>query len=136
MMGSKICKKYGCKIRVNGDNEYCGLHRISSNSRNKYNAVRQTYNNYNYDSKLEAKYAYELDLRIKIGEVEYWERQHKLRLNVNGIHICNYYVDFKVIFTDGRIEYHEVKGVETILWRIKWRISKALYPDHKFVLIK
>lgn len=103
---------------------------------NKYGSVKQSYNGYNYDSGLEAKYAAELDWLIKAKEVEKWKRQFKIEIDVNGVHICNYYIDFKVYFTDGRIEYHEVKGFETDVWKMKWKLSKALYPDNNFVLIK
>lgn len=104
--------------------------------KNKYGATKQHYNGYSYDSKLEASYAQELDWLIKANEIERWERQFKLSLDVNGIHICNYYVDFKVYYIDGRIEYHEVKGYETDVWKMKWKLSHALYPDNNFVLIK
>ena len=94
------------------------------------------YNGYNYDSGLEAKYAENLDWRIKAGEVEKFERQHKISLDLNGVHIANYFIDFKVFLADGTIEYHEVKGMETDLWRLKWRMTQAIYPDYKLVLIK
>lgn len=102
----------------------------------KYRNTKQTYNGYSYDSKLEAGHAQHLDLLIKAGEVEKWERQHKISIDINGVHICNYFIDFKVYFIDGRIEYHEVKGYETDVWKLKWKLSKAIYPDNNFVLIK
>lgn len=104
--------------------------------KNKFNAIRQTYNGYSYDSKMEAQYAAQLDWRIKAKDVKKWERQHKISIDVNGVHIANYFIDFKVFMADGSIEYHEVKGAETMLWRLKWRLSQALNPDWKFVLIK
>lgn len=104
--------------------------------KNKYSAIKQTYNGYNYDSRMEAKYAANLDWRIKAKEVKKWERQHKISIDVNGVHICNYFIDFKVYLTDGTIEYHEVKGAESMLWRTKWKLTKACYPDYKLVLIK
>jgi len=103
--------------------------------RNKFNAKKSTYNGRNYHSKLEASYAMELDWRKKAGEIKDIIPQFKLSLDVNGIHICNYFMDFKVVLSDGTIEMHEVKGFETDLWRYKWRLAKALYPE-KFVLIK
>lgn len=103
---------------------------------NKYRSKRQTYNGYSYDSKLEAGYAEQLDWMVKSGEVSNWERQHKISLDINGIHICNYYIDFKVYFTDGRIEFHEVKGFETDLWKMKWKLTKALFPDYNLVIVK
>lgn len=105
-------------------------------SKSKYGSEKQTYNGYAYDSKLEAAYAQQLDWMIKAKEVEKWERQHKISIDINGVHICNYFIDFKVWFLDGRIEYHEVKGFETEVWKMKWRLSKAVYPDNNFVLIK
>lgn len=105
-------------------------------NRNKFGAVKQTYRGYSYDSKLEAQYASQLDWMIKAKEVEKWERQVKISLDINGVHIANYFIDFKVYFTDGRIEFHEVKGAETEVWKMKWKISKALYPDYNFVLVK
>lgn len=105
-------------------------------SKSKYKAVRQTYNGYAYDSKLEANYAAQLDLMIKAKEVDKWERQYKISIDIDNVHICNYFIDFKVYFQDGRIEYHEVKGFETEVWKMKWKLSKALYPDNNFVLIK
>lgn len=85
---------------------------------------------------MEARYAANLDWLIEAGEIESWTPQHKFDLRVNGEHVCNYYIDFKVVFADGSIEYHEVKGAETRLWRLKWRLTQILHPDLKLVLIK
>ena len=116
--------------------EYNKMMTQTKSSRNKYNAVRQSYNGYNYDSRREARHAFELDQRIKIGEVKSWERQFKFECVVNGKMICAYKIDFKVYLTSGKVEYHEVKGKETAAWRIKWKLTKALFPDCKLVLIK
>ena len=102
----------------------------------KYRNTKQTYGGYNYDSKLEAGHAENLDWLKKAKEVKKYERQHKIDIAVNGVHIANYFIDFKVWFTDGRIEFHEVKGFETDLWRLKWKLTKAIYPDYNLVLIK
>ncbi len=104
--------------------------------KNKFGAIRQTYNGRSYDSKLEAQYAAQLDWMIKANEVIDWEPQHKISIDVNQVHIANYFIDFKVWFKDGRIEYHEVKGAETDVWRMKWRLCHALYGEYNFVLIK
>lgn len=103
---------------------------------NKYNSKKQTYNGYSYDSILEANYAKELDWLIKANLVKSWERQKKIELIVNGVHVGNYYVDFVVYYPEGHYEFHEVKGFETPLWRLKWKIAQAMFPDNKFVLIK
>ena len=106
---------------------------------NKYRNVRQTYNGHNYDSKMEAQVAFNLDTMKKaVGreKVTNWERQYKISLDVNGVHIANYFIDFMVEFEDGRKEFWEVKGMETDLWKLKWKLTKALYPDYNLVLIK
>ena len=105
-------------------------------NKNKYNAKKTKYNGRYYDSALEAAYAEELDWRIKAGEIKEVIPQYKISIDVNDVHIANYYMDFKVILNDGRIEMHEVKGMETQLWRMKWRLAKALNPDWIFVLVK
>lgn len=97
--------------------------------KNKFNAKTQEYGGRWYHSKKEAGYAQTLDWRIKAGEVKEWVPQYKIDLKVNGHHICNYYVDFKVILVDGSTEYHEVKGFETEVWRIKWKLFEALLPE-------
>jgi hypothetical protein len=104
--------------------------------RNKFNAKSMVYNGRRYDSKLEASYAMELDWRKKAGEIIEISPQHKISLDINGAHIANYYIDFKIILCDGTEEYHEVKGFETDLWRLKWKLTKAIYPEYKLVLIK
>jgi hypothetical protein len=102
----------------------------------KYHSKTQSYNGRNYQSILECNYAMQLDWRVKAKEVKEWIPQFKLDLRVNGCHITNYFIDFKVIFADGHEEYHEVKGYETDVWKMKWDLSKALFPDYTFVLIK
>lgn len=110
--------------------------------RNKFNATKTNYNGTQYHSKMEASYAMELDWRLKAGEVKSWTGQYKFELYVNSEKICNYYIDFRVLRTDGVIEYVEVKGFETDLWRLKWRITNAVFEDltkgeeAKLVLVK
>jgi len=103
--------------------------------RNKYGAKTSVYNDYRYDSQMEANYAVELDWRIKAGEIKEYTRQYKLSLDVNGRHIANYYVDFMVVLSNDIVEYHEVKGFPTPEWLLKWKLAKAIYGYEKFVLI-
>jgi len=110
--------------------------RIYKKPGNKYNAKSSTYDGRHYDSKLEAGYAMELDWMSKAGIIKEWISQFKLDLRINDTHIANYFVDFEVVFPDGRIEYHEVKGYETALWKLKWKMAIAIYGKEKFVLVK
>jgi len=103
---------------------------------NKFKNVKQTYNGRSYDSKKEAEYAAELDWLKKAGQIKTITPQFKISLDINGIHIANYYMDFKVELADGTIEMHEVKGFETDIWKLKWKLAKALHPEWNFILIK
>ena len=109
---------------------------FSNKRKNKFNSKKTLYNGRYYDSILEANYAEQLDWRIKLGEIKEVVPQYKISIDVEGVHIANYFMDFKVTLFDGRIEMHEVKGAETPLWRMKWRLAKALNPQWNFVLVK
>lgn len=102
----------------------------------KYKNKFQKYGSKIYDSKKEARYAEQLHLRKLAGEILEIHPQYCLRLDIDGKHICKYYVDFMVILKDGSEQYHEVKGFETDVWRIKWKMALAIYGEEKFVLIK
>lgn len=108
--------------------------------KNKWSTAKKcTYGNSLYDSKFEAKYGMELDMRKKAGEITKWERQVKIPLVVNGYHIANYFIDFVVYYPDGVVEYVECKGLASEAWKLKWKIFEALYsdkPDVKLTVIK
>ena len=87
--------------------------------------VSQVYNGFTYASKLEARYAQDLDWQMRFGDVKSWERQWKLELKVHGKRVCYYYIDFRVVMKDGSIEYVETKGYPTELWKLKWNILLA-----------
>jgi len=106
----------------------------------KYRSKSTEYNGVVYHSKKEAAYARDLDLRMKAGEIKKWERQVRVPLKVYGVHICNYYIDFVVYYPSGEVEYVEVKGFETPLWRLKWKLFEVIYskehPEIKLTIIK
>lgn len=105
--------------------------------RNKYGAKKTVFKDRVYHSKGEAGYAAELELRRKAGEIKEIIPQFRLALNVNGYHITNYYVDFKVTLKDGSEELHEYKGAVTDTFRLKWKLCEALYgKKYKMILIK
>lgn len=97
---------------------------------NKYGARSAQYNGVTYHSTAEAKYAYNLDLRLRAGEITGWKRQVRIPLKVNGYLIANYIIDFIVTHKDGTEEYTEIKGMVLPLWQIKWKLLEALYGDN------
>ena len=107
---------------------------------NKYGAKKTVYNGITYHSKFEAEYAQKLDWRLKAGDIGYWKRQIKIPLDVNGEHICNYFIDFSITHNTGYIELVEIKGMETTIWKLKWKLFLATYrkqnPDTSVTLVK
>ncbi len=110
-------------------------------SKNKFSAKKQDFGGRKYDSKFEARYAEDLEWRKQAGEIAEIKPQRKIDIKVNGVHICNYYCDFRVVLTDGTIQYHEVKGLELPLWQMKWKLLHALKdellePGAELIVIK
>ena len=97
--------------------------------KSKYRNQSIMYNGSRYDSHKEARYAEDLDWRIKAGEIKSYDRQVKISLDVNGKHIANYYIDFVVHHNDGSREYVEVKGFCTRDFLLKWKLFEALLPE-------
>lgn len=95
----------------------------------KFNAKTKMYGGRTYHSRREAEHAMQLDWMKRAGEIREWHPQRKIQIKVNGMHICNYYVDFLVIGPNGERAYHEVKGFSTDLWRIKWKLFEALLDE-------
>ena len=106
----------------------------------KYGNRSSDYNGIIYDSALEAEYAQELDLRLKGKDIKAWTRQVKCSIDINGMHICNYYVDFEIEHNDGSFELVEIKGMETDVWRMKRKLLEAVWlpehPDHNYTVEK
>lgn len=103
---------------------------------NKFHNNRTEYNGVIYHSAKEAKYAAELDLLKRAGEVKEWFRQVRVPLCVSGILICTYVVDFMYRDRDGKETYVEIKGAETQTWKIKWKLFNALYPTFRKIVLK
>jgi hypothetical protein len=107
---------------------------------NKFSAKRSEYNGRWYHSRGEASYAMELDWLMKAGEIKEWKPQHLIDLKVNGIHITNYYIDFRVITKYDSVQLIEYKGMETQDWRIKWNLLHAtlqeIEPGAELILVK
>ena len=103
---------------------------------NKHRNVRTEYNGVVYQSAKEARYAAELDLRVRAHDIHSWYRQVSLPLSINGKLICKYVIDFIIYHNDGTMEYVEVKGREEPVWKLKWALFEALYPNLKKVVVR
>ena len=117
-------KKYGTFFKTNP-------------KRNKFNAKKTIIGNKKFDSKSEADLYFELKMQKRQGLIKDIETQVKEELYAYGVHICDYYVDFKVLHNDGTIEFieHKSKGTVQPAWIIKYKMLEAKYKDDKNVKI-
>jgi hypothetical protein len=104
-------------------------------ARNKFGAIQTIYNGIKYHSKKEAEFAKKLDILKKAKKIKKWDRQLKLPIVVNGEKICNYIMDFVVETKEGKTQYWEIKGYETQVWKLKWKLLKAQLKDSDIELI-
>ena len=110
---------------------------------NKYGAKKTVVDGITFDSKREAAYYGQLKMMKAGGLIQGFERQQKFPLFAhNGLNpvarvvIGKHIVDFIVVTREGGTEAHEVKGMETAIWRLKKKIFEANYPHIKYVVIK
>lgn len=92
--------------------------------KHKFNAVPTEHDGIRYDSKKEARYAQELGLRIKAGEVIFYLRQVPIDLQ-GGV---KYRVDFVEFWADGTVHFVDCKGMKTKEYIMKKKMVESLYP--------
>lgn len=104
--------------------------------RNKFGAKKTLYGGRLYHSKREAAYARDLDLLVKGKVLSRWEAQVKFPLIVNDKKLCDYIIDFIEYDNDNNATYVEVKGFETDVWKLKWKLFSILYPTLEKRVVK
>jgi len=92
--------------------------------KHKYGAVRVERNGFNFDSKKEARYFDELQLRIKAKEVIFFLRQVPFHLPGKVV----YRIDFQEFHSDGTVHFIDVKGFDTPMGKLKRKQVEHLYP--------
>lgn len=92
--------------------------------RHKFNAKRTERNGRRYDSKAEANYAAQLELRQRAGDVLFWLEHVPFKLPGN----TKYVVDFVVFEAVGDVRFIDVKGVETPMFVMKKKQVEEIYP--------
>lgn len=76
-----------------------------------------------YASKWEASYAAHLDVLVALGQVTLWQYEPDTLVCAGG---TKYTPDFRVEYSDGREEYHEVKGYFRPQDRVRVREALAV----------
>ena len=103
--------------------ELLGL-KVKEKKRSKYGAVKTKVDGITFDSKAEAA-RYELNkIRIATGELSYQLLQVPFTLPANVKYRC----DFLEVYSDGTLDYVDVKGMVTPTFKLKKKQVEALYP--------
>ena len=111
---------------------------------NKFGAKKTVVDGILFHSKREAEYYGQLKLMKRAGNIQNFERQISFPLYAmhGGLSpdesrkVCDHIVDFLVINIEGKKEVHEVKGMETDVWKLKKKIFEANYPNITYKVIK
>ncbi len=98
----------------------------SEESNSKWHNVRSTVDGITFASKHEAERYSELRLEQFAGEITELELQKRYRLDVNGVHICDYIADFVYKRSGVRVT-EDAKGKPTELYRVKKALMRAIY---------
>lgn len=96
----------------------------------KYGSVpRKDANGTKFRSGVELRYNQKLELLQHIGEVVKIDREVPFSLIVNNVFICTYVLDFRVTYSDGRIEHIDTKSKPTLtpLFKAKQALMLACY---------
>lgn len=90
----------------------------------------RTYKSICYDSKFEAEFAAQCDLRKAAGELVDW-RYHPRPyvLKVNGHILGAYTLDFALVYADGRGELLELKGHWAPVDKWRFKVFLALWEE-------
>lgn len=97
------------------------------NKPSKFGNIKTLYNGFMYDSKHEARYARELDLRVKAKDIVSYEKQVRFPIVINEIKICDYVCDFIVLKNDKSQEVIDCKGMLTDVYKLKKKLVEAIY---------
>lgn len=110
---------------------------------NKYNARKVVIDGITFDSVAESRYYKYLIGLLNEGVVESFEMQKPYTLldkfahpkTGKTIRAIKYVPDFEVIYTDGRVEVVDVKGMQTDVFRMKCKLFMFRYQI-PLVLVK
>lgn len=97
---------------------------------------RRTYKGKVYASILEKDYRIFLDkltkavgTKFRVISIEEQVVYPMTIINPQGVYVkvCDYILDFKVTYADGRIEYVDTKGVKTAIYNLKKKLMLAVH---------
>lgn len=97
----------------------------------KYRAVPTEVDGILFHSKGEAGRYSELRILQRQGVITDLRLQPCFQITVAGQKICKYKADF-IYFEDGKEVIEDFKGMETPVFRLKWKLVQALFPQYVY----
>jgi hypothetical protein len=94
----------------------------------KFGNIPQRVDGIFFHSKKEARHYKVLKAMQQAGIIRDLETQPRFKLDINGVHIANYFADFK--YWDNELDCEvvvDVKGVRTEVYKLKKRLMKAIH---------
>jgi predicted nucleic acid-binding Zn finger protein len=103
--------------------------------KSKWGNKKTIYAGQTFHSKKESEYARDLDILVSGKFITSYESQVPFNMVVNGVKICKYVLDFKIVYPDGRIEYVDIKPFDkkkqkficTDVFKLKMKLMKACH---------
>lgn len=92
--------------------------------KSKYHNQPTSVDGINFQSKKEATYYEKLKVLQELGDIQFFLRQVPFDLPGN----TKYRLDFLVVKRDGTLEFIDVKGYKTQMYRMRKKQVEALYP--------
>jgi hypothetical protein len=94
----------------------------------KYHAVKTVVDGITFASKAEAQAYRNRKLLQASGEISNLKLQPRFRIEINGVHVCDYIADFEYdIAATGVHIVEDVKGVRTAAFILKQKLMKAVH---------
>jgi hypothetical protein len=107
--------------------------------KNKYHAKKCRCNqNHIHDSKFEAGYCNDLQLRLLAADIKDFETQKRFDLHTpDGKKVCAHYPDFLITkFDDTQyVDECKSKGTVTPLWKLKKALFQYEYPHIPYYVV-
>ena len=109
--------------------------------KHKYNAKKTVVDGISFDSKAEAEYYIHLKYLQSINVVRSFYLQPVINIIPNfkydgkTIRKMDYRLDFKIEYTNGSIEYIDVKGIATTDAKMKLKLARYFNQDKKITWI-
>jgi len=95
--------------------------------KSKYRNIKTVVDGITFDSIKESVRYRQLMLLQRAGKIHHLELQARFDLDVNGMRICFYKADFVYNDESGRCVVEDVKGILTPVFRLKYKLMKAIH---------